>query len=116
MPSSQWRTDDPRGDSGYATVAAAGFAAVLVMLCGVLAWQMGSVVAAAQAQRAADLAAVAGAYRLAVGADAETACATATWVAELNSATLPSCGITGEDVIVRALVRGHTAQARAGPL
>ena len=117
MLSSLWKTkgrcDD---DAGYATVATAGFAAALVLLCGVIAWHAGSVVATAQAQRAADLAAVAGAYRFTVGEGAATACVTALQVAEHNDARIKNCDIAGEDVIVEAEDRGHTAWARAGPL
>lgn len=108
----RWRTDD----GGYATVAAAGFAAVLVMLCVVVVWQVGAVVAAAEAQRGADLAAVAGAYRIAVGEGPEAACASADLVAQLNDASMDWCEITGEDVTVEITVRGRSAQARAGPV
>lgn len=118
MPSSPWRTNRcvVDEDSGHATVAAAGFAAVMVLLCGIIAWHVGALVAGAQAQRAADLAAVAAAYRFTLGEGSDTACVTARYVAELNDATIRACTISGEDVIVEATVRGSTAQTRAGPM
>lgn len=120
MLSSRWNTDDhgavTGADAGYATVAAAGFAGVLVMLCGVIAWHAGAVVATAQAQQAADLAAVTGAYRIAMGEGTATACAASSWVTELNGAILRTCEVLGEDVTVDAVVRGRSAQARAGPM
>lgn len=116
MRSSRWNFWRSTEEDGYATVAAAGFAACLVLLCGMLAWHSGAVIAAAQAQTAADLAAVAAAYRLALGEGGEHACATAVAVAELNGAEIHSCEILTEDVIVGAVIRGQAAPARAGPL
>ena len=103
-------------DAGYATVAAAGFSSVLVMLCALLAWHVGAVVASVQAQRAADLAVVAGAFRLATGDTPTAACAVAGQVAHLNDATLLTCDALGEDLVVAVEVRGRTAEARAGPV
>ena len=103
-------------DAGYATVAAAGFSATLVMLCGLLTWHVGAVVSAAQAQRAADLAAVAGAFSLATGQSTVAACAVAGQVSELNDARLLTCDSSGEDLVVAVEVRGRSAEARAGPV
>lgn len=108
----RWKIDD----SGYATVAAAGFAAALATLFVVVAWQAGGLVAREQAQVAADLAAVAGAHVLAVGDGADAACAQAAWVAELNDALLGECHSEGEDVVAEVIVRGRSSYARAGPL
>lgn len=103
-------------DSGYATVAAAGFSAALVSVLALVALQMGSSIARAQAQVAADLAAVAGASALAMGEPPDRACAIARETAELNSASLELCTAKDEDLTVEALVRGRLASAAAGPL
>lgn len=103
-------------DAGYATVAAAGFSAVLVMICALLTWHAGAMVATVQAQRAADLAAVAGAFRLATGDTPTAACVVAGEVAHLNDATLSTCDVLGEDLLVDVEVRGRRAEARAGPI
>lgn len=112
MRSSRGKTTD----AGYATVAAAGFSAVLVVLGALLAWHVGTVVASVQAQRAADLAAVAGAFHLATGDTPTAACAVAGHVAHLNGATLLTCDDLGEDLVVAVEVRGKGAEARAGPV
>ena len=75
---------------------------------------VGSRVAARhEAQVAADLAAVAGAWALATGVDA---CAAARDTAALNDAAVETCTESGRDVIVTATVRGRSTQAKAGPV
>lgn len=108
----QWKTND----DGYITVAGAGVSAALISLFIAIAWQAGSVVAREQAQIAADLSAVAGAYSFARGDPPDTACAVAEQVAELNNSTLLTCTFHGEDLIVSVNVRGKEAHAKAGPL
>ena len=92
------------GEEGYATIAAAGIIVAIVSLL---------LIVAAEAQVAADLAAVAGAWALATGEDA---CAAARDTAALNDAALETCTESGRDVIVTATVRGRSTQAKAGPV
>ncbi|MGV0326474.1 Rv3654c family TadE-like protein [Corynebacterium confusum] len=101
-----------RQEDGYATVTAAGIivalASVLLAVAGIAA----HVIARHEAQVAADLAAVAGAYALATGQDA---CAAAQRTTEHNAARLDTCTVSGRDVVVGASVRWRGAQAKAGP-
>jgi secretion/DNA translocation related TadE-like protein len=107
----------------------AGAASLLVVTCAGLLLLVGcalSVVAAMvaahrTAQTAADLAALAGATRLASGGDP---CTAAQQVAHDNGARLTSCAVTDRDVTVEVEVTGPhwlgqrhdlAAQARAGP-
>ena len=80
--------------------------------------------AAGRARLAADLAALGGATALnSITAPADP-CAVAGGVARANGAVLGSCAVTGEDVVVEAVVRVQvlgmdrtaTAAARAGPV
>ena len=110
-----------RRERGSGTVDAA-VAIVMVTACA-LAVMMFTAAAAAhhRAASAADLAALAAAQSLQRGGDS---CADAARIAARNGATLTSCRIDGEDVIVEVSVDGPTAfgrrwtlgaAARAGP-
>lgn len=101
------------GEEGYATIAAAGIIVAIVSLLLIVAAVGSRVAARHEAQVAADLAAVAGAWALATG---EEACAAARDTAALNDATLETCTESGRDVIVTATVRGRSTQAKAGPV
>lgn len=100
------------GEEGYATVVAAGIIAAVASLLLAVAAVASLVVAQHEAQVAADLAAVAGAWEVAKGRDA---CTQATEIAALNGAELGSCDVDGRDVEVTARLRGRSAVARAGP-
>ncbi|BAU94695.1 hypothetical protein N24_0433 [Corynebacterium suranareeae] len=112
MQFSRWKTND----DGYITVASAGCAAIMISLLIVLAWQAGNLVAREQAQVAADVSAVAGAYVLARGELAAAACSVAQETALANDAEVENCTIEGEDLTLTINVRGQQAQAKAGPL
>ena len=71
-----------------------------------------AVVAAAQARTAADLGALAGAARAALGT--EQACERAGGIVAANDAVMTSCRLDGLDITVTATVRGQWATARAG--
>ncbi|MHB0834503.1 MULTISPECIES: Rv3654c family TadE-like protein [unclassified Corynebacterium] len=101
------------GEEGYATVVAAGIIAAVASLLLAVAAVASLVVARHEAQVAADLAAVSGAWEVAKGRDA---CTKAEEVAVLNGAELGSCDIEGRDVEVTARLRGRSAIARAGPV
>lgn len=101
------------GEEGYATVVAAGIIAAVASLLLAVAAVASLVVAQHEAQVAADLAAVAGAWEVAMGRDA---CTKATEIATLNGAELGSCDVDGRDVEVTARLRGRSAIARAGPV
>ena len=101
------------GEEGYATVVAAGIIAAVASLLLAVAAVASLVVARHEAQVAADLAAVSGAWEVAKGRDA---CTKAEEVAALNGAELDSCDIEGRDVEVTARLRGRSAIARAGPV
>ena len=100
------------GEEGYATVVAAGIIAAVASLLLAVAAVAPLVVAWHEAQVAADLAAVSGAWEVAKSRDA---CTKAEEVAALNGAELDSCDIEGRDVEVTARLRGRSAIARAGP-
>ena len=101
------------GEEGYATVVAAGIIAAVASLLLAVAAIASLVVARHEAQVAADLAAVSGAWEAAKGRDA---CTKATEIAALNGAELGSCVVEGRDVEVTARLRGRSAIARAGPV
>ena len=115
MRCSQWKTSSAN-DEGYMTIASAGVASILISLLVVLAWQAGNLVAKEQAQVAADVSAVAGAYAFARGELPDAACATAKHTAEANNAQLENCATEGEDLTLTVTVRGQEAHAKAGPL
>ena len=101
------------GEEGYATIVTAGIIVAIVSLLLIVAAVGSRVAARHEAQVAADLAAVAGAWALATGEDA---CTAAGDTAALNGATLETCTESGRDVIVTAAVRGRSTQAKAGPV
>ncbi len=111
------------GQEGFATVAAAGSIAVLVVLLGLLL-QLGAVVASRHgAERAADLAALAGAGGGVLGP--EVGCARAAAVATANGASLLECAWSGWTVSVRVtrlcscplpVSMPSSGRARAGPV
>lgn len=100
-------------DEGYATIATAGIIAAIASILLVVVGVSAQVITRHQAQVAADMAAVAGAYSLALGDDA---CAQAKKVAGLNGAGLEGCRIVRRDVIATVTVRGRAATAKAGPV
>lgn len=117
------RPSDLRRDEGFATVAAAGVGAVLVVLLGLLL-QCGAVVAARhEAEHAADLAALAGVGDGVLGP--ELGCARARDVATANGAELVACRWSGWTLAVEVLhpcscplpvSAPSPGRARAGPL
>ncbi len=94
------------------TVVTAGVAAALFSLGVVLLGAAGQVSAQHEAQVAADLAAVAGAFAVYRGEDGCTAAAT---VAEDNGASLIDCRGAGADLTVTAKIRGREVTSTAGP-
>ncbi|KFI65316.1 Rv3654c family TadE-like protein [Bifidobacterium cuniculi] len=109
-----------RDDEGSATMAGAGLVAAAALLLSALAMGGALVVRQAQAQSAADLAALAGAQALWESSSAP--CAVAVTVGEANGTNVDSCEVDGDDVQV--LVRMDTGvpmvptvakHARAGP-
>lgn len=102
-----------RDEAGYATVTAAGIIAALASALLVVAGIATHVAARHEAQVAADLAAVAGAFELAIGGDA---CSAARRTVEHNAARLDKCTIARGDVLVSVSVRWRSAQAKAGPV
>lgn len=102
-----------RGEDGYATIAVTGIIVAITSLLLVIAVIGSRVTARHEAQVAADLAAVAGAWALATGNDS---CAAADNTARDNGAILESCIEKATDIIAVATVRGHSATARAGPI
>ena len=110
-----------RGQSGSVSLLVVAMAGVLLMLTAALGVASAMVHAHRVAQSAADLAALAGAQRLAFGLDA---CAEAGRIAEANRARLSSCEVTGHDVTVEVIAPGPhwlgqasdlTGRSRAGP-
>lgn len=104
---------------GSATVYVAGALVALTVLVGFALAAATQVLAAAQAQNAADMAATAGAYRLVLTGDGPAACAQAGFIAERNRARVVSCTVAGGDLVVVAAkaapLRSASATARAGP-
>ncbi|WP_412099599.1 Rv3654c family TadE-like protein [Corynebacterium aurimucosum] len=101
------------GEEGYATVVTAGIIAAVTSLLLAVAAVGSAVVARHEAQVAANLAAISGAWEVAKGRDA---CTKATEIAALNGAELDSCDVDGRDVEVTTQLRGRSAIARAGPV
>ncbi len=106
-------TSKLRGEDGYATIAATGIIVAIISLLLVIAAVGSRVTARHEAQVAADLAAVAGAWALATGKDA---CAAADSTARDNGASLEECTDNAPDIIAVAAVRGQSATAKAGPV
>lgn len=112
------------GERGSGTVLVLGVIGVLLALAVGVAALIRAQAAAGRARLAADLAALGGATALnSITAPADP-CAVAGGVARANGAALSSCAVTGEDVVVEAVVRVQvlgvdrtaTAAARAGPV
>ncbi|MEQ6903570.1 Rv3654c family TadE-like protein [Nocardioides sp. YIM 152588] len=110
-----------RGERGAATVLVVALAGVLLLVGCALGVAATLVVDHRRAQAAADLAALAGAARLAEGGDA---CRVAGEVAAANGATLLGCRVEDRDVVAEVRVTGPrwlgqtgdlVARARAGP-
>ncbi len=110
-----------RRERGASTLVVVSLAGLLLWLGAALGVVAAMVAAHRTAQAAADLAALAGAARLADGGDA---CAEAGAVATANGAALTSCAVDDRDVRVAVEVAGPrwlgqtgdlTAEARAGP-
>lgn len=95
------------------TIVTAGAAAALFSLGVVLLGAAGQVSAAHEAQVAADLAAVAGAFAVYRGEDG---CAVAAAVAGDNGASISDCRVAGADLTVTADVRGREVTSTAGPV
>lgn len=108
------------GERGAATACAVGLVAVLVVASVLLTLVASVFVGRRQAEKAADLAALAGAQAHQAGDDG---CAAARERAEQNGAKVTSCALEGADVLVEVEVRGHRllrdlavpGKARAGP-
>ena len=124
-PAGRWpRRRRLAGERGSGTVLVLGVIGVLLALAVGVAALIRAQAAAGRARLAADLAALGGATALnSITAPADP-CAVAGGVARANGAVLGSCAVTGEDVVVEAVVRVQvlgmdrtaTAAARAGPV
>jgi len=110
-----------RDDRGVATVAAVGLLVMLLVVTWISVGCVNVAVAAHRAGAAADLAALAGAQALRVGADA---CAAVGPVAAHNGGRVTACAVEGADVRVTVevdtpamvgLVWSPASSARAGP-
>ena len=110
-----------RDQRGSASLLVVALLSVLLLVGAALGVVAAMVWAHRMAQSAADLAALAGAAELQEGADA---CGAATRIADANDATLDSCLVQGDDVVVDVTVAGPrwlgqqadlSARARAGP-
>jgi secretion/DNA translocation related TadE-like protein len=110
-----------RGARGAASVLAVALLSVLLLVGAALGVVAAVVWAHRTAQSAADLSALAGAAELQEG---EEACGAARRIAAANHASLTSCQVQGEEVMVEVLVTGPrwlgqdedlSARARAGP-
>lgn len=107
-------------EHGAATAYAVGLVAVLVVASVLLTLVASVFVGRREAEKAADLAALAGARAHQIGEDG---CAVARERAEANGAELTSCVLDGADVLVEVEVRGSRlledlavpGRARAGP-
>lgn len=115
------RNRDQRGAATVLVVAMAGVLLLVGAATGVVA---ALVVAHRKAQAAADLAVLASATALADPVRARDPCGAAGEVAEANDATLQSCVVEGQDVLVEVTVAGPrwlgqdrnlVGTARAGP-
>ncbi|WP_435771285.1 Rv3654c family TadE-like protein [Nocardioides sp. SYSU DS0651] len=113
----------PPCERGAATVLVVALAGVLLLVGAAAGVVAAIMVAHRQAQSAADLAALAGATALSDRTG--DPCAAAGDVAAANGASLDSCAVDGEDVLVSVVVRGPrwlgqdddlVGRARAGPV
>jgi secretion/DNA translocation related TadE-like protein len=110
-----------RGQGGAASLLAVALLSVLLLVGAALGVVAAVVWAHRTAQAAADLSALAGAAELQEGGDA---CLAARRIAGANHASLTSCRLQGEEVMVEVMVTGPrwlgqdedlSASARAGP-
>jgi secretion/DNA translocation related TadE-like protein len=101
-------------DRGAASIYVATVGLMLALAGLGIAVRAMEVVAEAQARSAADLGALAGAARAALGA--EQACERAGGIVTANEATMTSCHLEGLEITITATVRGRWATARAGPV
>lgn len=101
-----------RDESGYATILALGAVLVLVAIFGMCLLLAERVIDAHRAQVAADMAATSGAFALIKGDGCEVAAEIASW----HQATLDSCEVHGEDLLVTTQFDDTVARARAGPV
>jgi secretion/DNA translocation related TadE-like protein len=108
-------------DRGAVTVLAVALLGVLLLLAAAFGVVEAMVAAHRRAQSAADLAALAGAEAL---QQVRAPCAAASAIAAANGASLDTCRVETDDVLVTVRVPGPrwlgqrgalTAQARAGP-
>jgi len=110
----------PRDESGAVVVVAIGLVALLVVVALICAGCAAIVVAHRRAQVAADLGSLAGAAALQRGAEP---CAAAARIAARQAASLRTCAVDGQSVLVTASVAlavpltdgAVSARARAGP-
>ncbi|BAW92009.1 hypothetical protein CHIBA101_0134 [Actinomyces sp. Chiba101] len=111
------------GERGEGTVLMVGIIGVILAITLGLSGLMRAGAAAGRARTAADMAALAGATVLNSIVAPGDPCAAAQRLASANGATLDSCRVEGEDVVVGASVdatvlgvpRQARAHARAGP-
>ncbi|HET7194293.1 MAG TPA: Rv3654c family TadE-like protein [Nocardioides sp.] len=110
-----------RSQRGAASLLAVAMLSVLLLVGAALGVVVAMVWAHRTAQAAADLSALAGAAEL---QDGESACGAAGRIAGANHASLTSCRVQGEEVVVEVMVTGPrwlgqdadlSARARAGP-
>ncbi|MFH0412943.1 Rv3654c family TadE-like protein [Corynebacterium sp. L4756] len=99
--------------SGYATVASSGIIIAVLSLFLAVAMIISHVAAHHQAQVAADMAAIAGAFAHVTGEDG---CAQATAIGVANNASVQACSVLGQDIQVTVSVRTQNASAKAGPI
>lgn len=113
-----------RDDEGSGTIYGLGIMGAVLALFILVTALIQAQTASGQARLAADLAALGGATASNSTQAQMDACAVASQVAASNSATLVSCELIGEDVLVSTAVdstilgipRQATARARAGPV
>lgn len=101
-----------RDDRGYATVLAAGILLALVALLGTLLYCVSLIHDAHVAQRAADLAAVAGAWAVYLGREG---CDVAADIVARNGGAVTECIVRGDDLTIIVRVGSRTAVSTAGP-
>ncbi|MDY3128321.1 MAG: Rv3654c family TadE-like protein [Corynebacterium sp.] len=102
-----------RADAGYATIAAAGIIVAVVSVLLIVVALTRIIISSHQAQVAADMGAIAGAWELAMGKDG---CAQAQRIVEINGGQLLRCHVIGHDVQVHVGLGRSEVRAQAGPL
>ncbi|WP_109507882.1 Rv3654c family TadE-like protein [Nocardioides speluncae] len=115
------RRQPPPGERGSASLLVVALLGLLMFLGAAMSFVAGVVADHRAAQSAADLAALAGAQALQRGHDP---CAAAGRIAGANGASVRSCAVSGEDVVLEVTVAARsyagyspevTGRARAGP-